>query len=264
LPRRSGLLDQRMTAAGGSGSIYPVREDTELLAPFAAARRGERVLEIGTGNGALALRAARAGASVVATDLNRAALQALAGTARAERLPLLAVRTDVADGTRRFDRILANPPYLPTPAGGIDPDEGDDLALNGGPDGCALTARYLRAFRRHLARAGAAYLLVSSLQDRTRLERLRDEWRRRTGDVQTVADRNLSGERIEVWKLTLRARGPAPSRPAAERAPRSPTGTADRPTGPRVLRFVSSPAPAPGRTHVPGAASDRRRSPRGS
>src|SRR5271170_6912557 len=118
-----------MTASGGSAPVYPVREDTELLAPFAASGPHERVLEIGTGNGTLALRAARSGASVVATDLNRAALHALAVTARSERLRLVAVHTDVALGTRRFDRILANPPYLPTPAGGVDPDPADDLAL---------------------------------------------------------------------------------------------------------------------------------------
>jgi release factor glutamine methyltransferase len=264
LPRGSGLLDPRMTSAGGSTSIYPVREDTELLLPFAAVRRGQRVLEIGTGNGALALRAARGGARVVATDLNRRALQALAATARGERLSLLALRTDVALGTRRFDRILANPPYLPTPPGGVDPDEGDNLALNGGPDGCALTARYLRAFRRHLERGGVAYLLVSSLQDRGRLDRLRAEWQHRTGEVRTVAERDLSGERIEVWELTRRDRGPAPSRPAGERAPRSPTGTGARPRVLRVLRSVSSRGPAPGRTRARGAASGRRRSPAGS
>ena len=253
-----------MTATARSPSIYPVREDTELLAPFASARPLEKVLEIGTGNGALALRAARTGARVVATDLNRAALAELARTARGERLRLVAVRTDVAEGTRRFDRILANPPYLPTPPGGADPDPMDDLALNGGPDGCAITARYLRAFRRHLERNGAAYLLVSSVQDPERLARLRAEWERRTGPVETVAERDLSGERLAVWKLTRQARGPAPPRRAGARAPRSPPGSGGRRPVLRDLRSGSSPAPARGRTPAPGAASGRIRSPPGS
>src|SRR5580658_8027864 len=98
-----------------TSSVYPPREDTELLRPFASGPAGSWLLDLGTGNGALALAAARHGVRVVATDLNRSALRALAEIARREALPLLALRTDLSDGVRRVDRVVSNPPYLPTP-----------------------------------------------------------------------------------------------------------------------------------------------------
>src|SRR5271170_5113016 len=93
-------------------AVYPVREDTRLLLPFTLVAAGTAFLEIGTGTGYLALAAARRGARVVATDRNPHALRALSVTARAEHLDLVAVRTDLARGLGRFDRIVANPPYL--------------------------------------------------------------------------------------------------------------------------------------------------------
>ncbi|MFG1529782.1 MAG: HemK2/MTQ2 family protein methyltransferase [Thermoplasmata archaeon] len=182
-------------------SIYPIREDTLLLRPYAEADPGRWFLEIGTGNGLLALTAARRGARTVATDLNRGALRQLATRARAERLPLVAVRTDLANGLGRFDRIVANPPYLPTPLEGADPDPDDRLALDGGPDGCRVSARIVDALDEHLRPGGRAYLLVSSVQAAEGLERIRDGYCARGGRIRTVAERRLEGERLEVWEF---------------------------------------------------------------
>lgn len=252
------------TFAGVEDSgAYPEREDTFLLLPFArSAAPRTRLLDLGTGNGRLALEAARAGARVVATDLNPRALRRLADRARVESLPIDIVRTDLARGLGRFDRVLANPPYLPTRPAERDPDRWANLALDGGPDGCRISARILRVLPDHLTPGGVAFLLVSSLQDRRRMARLRSGWQTRGGSVAVVAHRELEGEQLEVWALSQSRRRKI--RPPARRARGPRRGTVARPRSRSVPQSGSNPAPVPGRTPARGGALGRRRSPRGS
>jgi methylase of polypeptide subunit release factors len=127
------------------------------------------------------------------------------------------VRTDLARGLGRFDRIVANPPYLPTRPEERDPDRWQNLALDGGPDGCRVTGRLVEELERHLSPGGEAFVLVSSRQDPDALARIRSgwashggsvevvaaEWVRSTGDLLVCAHRELEGERLEVWRLRL-------------------------------------------------------------
>jgi release factor glutamine methyltransferase len=189
---------------GAGPGIYPPREDTFLLLPYAQVEPGTKVLEIGTGSGLLALTAARRGGRVVATDRNPFALRALLGQARHEPIDLEVVRTELARGLDRFDRILVNPPYLPTRPEQRDPDPWTNLALDGGPDGTAFLDRLLTELPRHLGPESVAFVLVSSLQDPEPLARLRARWLRSTGEQTVCAARELEGERLEVWRLTAR------------------------------------------------------------
>jgi release factor glutamine methyltransferase len=193
-----------------SVSIYPAREDTRLLLPFALAPMTGRLLEIGCGNGVLSLAAARRGTSVVATDLNPFALGHLARLARRDRLPLACVRADLMNGLGRFDRVLANPPYLPTEPAQRDPDAWQNIATDGGPDGCRVTARIVASLPDHLTPRGQAFLVVSSLQSPKPLAELFDWWKSRGGRADVVASRLFEGERLEVWRL---ARG-SPKEPS--------------------------------------------------
>lgn len=138
--------------------VYAPAEDTWLLLRAAEkeCRDGERVLEIGCGSGAIAA-VLRRRARVIATDINPHAVTA------ARDSGVEVVRTDLFSGIcSTFDLVLFNPPYLPT-----SPDDRIDdwleYALDGGPDGRAVIARFLSGVGRVLAPGGRVLLLISSL-----------------------------------------------------------------------------------------------------
>src|SRR5438309_1514579 len=139
----------------------PSWADPRLLRPFAGPDGPGWFLEIGCGNGEIALEAAGSGARVVATDLNPHALAYVAARSVRDRRSLSLVRTDLASGLGRFDRILSNPPYLPTRPGDRDRDRWHDLAVNGGPDGLAVARRIVGTLGEHLSSHGSAFIVFS-------------------------------------------------------------------------------------------------------
>lgn len=157
-------LDLAVTA----DTLVP-RPETELLVELALARmpRAEplRVLDLGTGTGAIALAVAseRPLADVTATDASAAAL-AVAGTnAREAGLPVRLLAGDwfAAVPRERFDLVLSNPPYIAE----ADPHlEQGDLrfeprgALASGPDGLDAIRAITAGVPAHLAPGG--WLLV--------------------------------------------------------------------------------------------------------
>jgi release factor glutamine methyltransferase len=183
------------------GPIYPAREDSALLLPYARVAAGSTLLEIGAGSGVATLEAARHGARVVATDLNPFALRSLRARARAEGLRIATVRTDLAAGLGRFDRVLANPPYLPTTPEQRDPDPWHNLALDGGADGNRVLARIVGPLPEHLAAGASAYVVVSSLQDPAGLRALVGVWEALGGRREILMRREFEGEALEVWEF---------------------------------------------------------------
>ena len=141
-----------------SSQVYPVEEDTLLLlrAAQAECRPGDRILEIGCGSGHISEHLSRT-AEVLATDINPHAVRA------ARDLGIEVIRSDLFAGIcGRFDLVIFNPPYLPTA-----PDERIDdwleYALDGGPNGRAVIARFIGGIGNVLAPGGRFLLLVSSL-----------------------------------------------------------------------------------------------------
>ncbi|MBO3682534.1 HemK2/MTQ2 family protein methyltransferase [Streptomyces sp. NEAU-YJ-81] len=120
--------------------VYAPQHDTWLLTEALNRENiteGTAVLDIGTGSGALAIAAARRGAGqVTAVDVSPLAVVTAWLHSRLEGLRIQVMRgdllTSVAD--RRFDLIVANPPYVPSPAA----RRGRALAWNAGVDGRAL------------------------------------------------------------------------------------------------------------------------------
>jgi release factor glutamine methyltransferase len=107
------------------------RPETEILVDRAleavAGVEGPRVLDVGTGTGAIALAIAheRPDAQVVATDVSPAALELAAENARAlgleERVELVEGDLLAAVPGRRFDLVVSNPPYV-APDDEVDPE----------------------------------------------------------------------------------------------------------------------------------------------
>jgi release factor glutamine methyltransferase len=148
--------------------VYEPAEDTFLLADNLNVREGERVLELGTGCGLLSILAARAGARVVATDINPLALACARKNIDAHGVSdLIELRLgnlfEAVDG-ERFDVVIFNPPYLP-----VRDDEviGSriDLAWEGGPEGRAVIDPFLEGLSSHLVDDGRALLVQSSLSN---------------------------------------------------------------------------------------------------
>ncbi len=148
-------------------NVLVPRPDTEVLVDWAiellagadAGAKQARVVDLGTGSGAIALAVKHAcsGASVLATDISEAALSI--ARANAKRLGLDVAMQPGAwwqalDG-QRFDLVLSNPPYI---AGG-DPHlaalrHEPLLALTPGGDGLDALREIAARANEHLAPGG--------------------------------------------------------------------------------------------------------------
>ncbi|MEW1639464.1 HemK2/MTQ2 family protein methyltransferase [Streptomyces sp. NPDC093801] len=145
--------------------VYRPQADTLLLADALAReplQPGAQVVEIGTGTGALALRAAARGAEVTAVDVAWPAVLAARLNGWRRRLRLRVLHGDFAARTRgrRFDLVLANPPYVPGPRARL-PAGGARRAWEGGRDGRAVIDRICAAAPA-LLRPGGVLLMVHS------------------------------------------------------------------------------------------------------
>jgi release factor glutamine methyltransferase len=167
----------------------------ELLARWTAqlAQPGDRVLDLGTGSGVGAVFAARQGATVIAVDVNPAAVRC----ARINSL-LNGVeeRVEVRQGDlfapvagERFDLVLFNPPYYR----GAPRD-----ALDGAFRSENTIERFAAGLDSVLTPGGRTLLVLSSDADPRRiLTVLADQGFR----AETLDARDLINETVYVWRL---------------------------------------------------------------
>ena len=140
------------------GVLIP-RPDTEILCEEALRRLGPgaRVLDIGTGSGAIAVSVAKLGKDVhvTAVDVSDTALRVAGGNAERNGAQVRFVKSDcfAALAGEKFDMIISNPPYISRtemetlmPEVRMEPE----LALFGGEDGLD--------FYRRISREAGAYL----------------------------------------------------------------------------------------------------------
>lgn len=143
------------------GVLCP-RPDTEILCEEALRHIHEksRVLDIGTGSGALAVSLAKhGGCSVTAVDVSDIALRVAAGNAERNGAHVRFVRSDCfsALGGETFDVIVSNPPYISgEEMKTLMPEvkQEPELALYGGEDGLDFYRRISREAGAYLAPGG--------------------------------------------------------------------------------------------------------------
>lgn len=147
--------------------VYEPAEDTFLLAENLQVKRRDRVLEIGTGTGIIAIKTAKKARMVIATDINPAAIECATKNIVANKVFNIELRNgDLFDPVKgeKFDLIIFNTPYLPTSE---DELTGDDLnaAWDGGSDGREVIDRFIVDLPIHLNAGGKVQMLQSSLSD---------------------------------------------------------------------------------------------------
>jgi release factor glutamine methyltransferase len=138
------------------------RPETEHVVEAALEKRASRIVDIGTGSGAIAATLAleTPGALVVATEISAAALNVARENGR--RLEALVgwVQCDLgaALATQAFDLVVSNPPYVPaSDKSKIQREVRDfepDLALYGGEDGYEIYRRLIPDAQRLLRPSG--------------------------------------------------------------------------------------------------------------
>ena len=161
------------------GVLVP-RPETELLVDAALETlpsANARVLDLGTGSGAiaLALKHARPDLEVTAVDRDPAALEVAIANGDALGLDIRWLLSDWFSGLgdETFDLVVSNPPYVPSADRHFESGLAFEprIALDGGPDGLDAYRAIFAGARDHLA-PGASLLLEHGFDQREALVEL--------------------------------------------------------------------------------------------
>jgi release factor glutamine methyltransferase len=143
-------------------SVYQPREDSFLMIKALKIKPGEKVLEIGTGSGIIAIHCAKAKADVIATDVNPNAIICAKLNSVLNKVKLKVLKSDLFSNVPRrlkFNKIIFNPPYLPSGK----KDRFYDISWSGGETGVEITNKFLKQAKKHLKTHGEIYFIASSL-----------------------------------------------------------------------------------------------------
>jgi release factor glutamine methyltransferase len=156
--------------------VYEPAEDTFLLLDAIDIESDDFVFEIGTGTGIIGLYCSMLGADVICSDINPFAVELTKRNYLVNQKLLngnFEVRSghlfSVLDKNEKFDKIIFNPPYLPT-----SPSERVggwfDKSVDGGADGLSVTKRFIEGIGAFLEKKGKAFFVFSSYSDKKILE----------------------------------------------------------------------------------------------
>lgn len=147
--------------------VYDPSDDTFLLAENLNMSEHDRVLDMGTGCGILAIIAGNTAKKVVGVDISeRAVMNARINVNLNNMEERVEIRLgnlwDALNPNERFSLILFNPPYLPIPE--VETNIGIlEKAWNGGKNGRKIIEAFLAKIDYFLEREGRVQMVLSSL-----------------------------------------------------------------------------------------------------
>ena len=149
-------------------NVYEPAEDTFLIAEKMKINKNDKVLDMGTGCGILAIIAAKIAAKIIAVDINPYAIESAKKNAE---MNSIIGEIDFRKGdlfkpikeNERFNLILFNSPYLPS-----EPDKENswiNKAWSGGKDGRQIIDQFIKDAPDYLLPKGRILLVQSSLSN---------------------------------------------------------------------------------------------------
>ncbi|MFB6075960.1 MAG: HemK2/MTQ2 family protein methyltransferase [Candidatus Aenigmatarchaeota archaeon] len=176
-----------------SDNIYETGEDSELLANNMEIEDNEKVLDIGTGSGVMALIASKNAKYVLGVDINRKAIEISKSNAYNNKIKNVEFKkSDLFEKiNKKYDVILFNPPYLPT--------EEEDRIWSGGKNGRKIIERFSKEFKEYLKEDGKVYMVISSLTGKEEVEKI---FKNEGMNVYTKGEKKIPWEILYVLKIT--------------------------------------------------------------
>lgn len=163
----------------------------ESIIASSSAATGQNVLDLGTGSGICALSAARTAKSVVAVDVNPAAVRCARVNALINGLE---ERLDVRQGDlfapvadEHFDLVLFNPPFIIG-----QPKDAREAAWRSSD----IAGQFASQLREHMSPGGMALLLLSSFGDAAPV--FESELKRRGFEIKLFAKQRFVNELLTV------------------------------------------------------------------
>jgi methylase of polypeptide subunit release factors len=175
-------------------------QTSEKLEALTPRRPFDRMLDLGTGNGLLALLAGRHCRQVVATDINPRAINLARFNARVNRVENIDFRLGSwfePVGTELFNLVVCNPPFVISP-------HSQSLYRDGGFETDGLMRMLAREIPARLARGGIGLFIGNWLvEEGDRVRRPRDWLSDRGADVIVLHGTALTAEEyVRQWIIT--------------------------------------------------------------